>query len=323
MATCSILILNKEPGCFNSHSQEFTGNCDSYVVRISPSSEALGPFDIYLDGTLVQSDVTREELIDGVVVTCGCTPTPTPTPTLTPGLSPTTTPTPTSTPNTSPSQTPTYTPTPSVTTTTTPTVTPTVTITPSQTSPSFSAYLFVDRNDSTVRNALASYMASQGSSFGGFNVNSPSSVQATFDAQMNSYISYSGWGVSEPQIYVTGVTSTNGGLDAYGNAIQAYKFQTVKVDASVVPPNEFAFYTWIVPTGATNGMRYDTIVFGISNPPSTNFYMNDTFSQLVVNYTGSTNIPQGTYRVYTTKPDTGLRIQNNGNDLYFRGNNLE
>jgi hypothetical protein len=50
--------------------------------------------------------------------------------------------------------------------------------------------------------------------------------------------------------------------------------------------------------------------------------MNSVYYNLLVTYTGSTNIPAGTYRVYTTKPATGFRIQNNGNNLYFLGGTL-
>jgi predicted GIY-YIG superfamily endonuclease len=39
-------------------------------------------------------------------------------------------------------------------------------------------------------------------------------------------------------------------------------------------------------------------------------------------YTGSTNIPAGVYRVYTTKPGAGSNITNSGNNYYFRGGNL-
>ena len=165
-------------------------------------------------------------------------------------------------------------------------------------------------------------MVAQGSAFRGFNINTPSTTQATFDAQMNAYISYSGWGVSEPAIVVTGVTTTSGGVDAYGNPIIAYTYQTVKVSSSTVPSAEVAWYTWMVSTGATNGQKYTTIKQGTSNPPATNITPNVNFTSLVVNYSGSTNIPAGVYRIYTTKPGAGSNITNNGNDYYFQGGNL-
>jgi hypothetical protein len=272
--------------------------------------------------------------------TTGASPTPTPTNTETPTNTPTNTETPTNTPtntqtptNTgtpgaSPSQTPTNTETPTNTPTNTgtpgvsPSQTPTLTQTPTPTIPGLQAYLFIDRNDLTIRNALNSWMLSQGSTFRGFNITSPSSVQATFDSQMNAYIAYSGWGGSEPTILTAPISTTSGGNDIWGNPIVAYTFQTIQVPNTTVPSSEVAWYTWMVATGATNGLTYTTIKEGTSNPPSTNFTMNTAYSSLVVNYSGSTNIPAGTYRVYTTKPAAGVNITNFGNDLYWQGGTL-
>ena len=47
-----------------------------------------------------------------------------------------------------------------------------------------------------------------------------------------------------------------------------------------------------------------------------------TYNSLIVNYSGSTNIPAGTYRIYTTKPSAGLNIDNTGSDWYFQGGTL-
>jgi len=128
MALCTVLVVNNAPGCSNnSITQQITGNCDNYIVRLSSNSNALGPFSVFLDGNLIQSGITRTEMFNGVVVTCGCvTPTPTPTPTITP--TPTLTQTPGGSPTPTPTITPTFTETP--TETPTPTVTPTITQTP-------------------------------------------------------------------------------------------------------------------------------------------------------------------------------------------------
>ena len=165
-------------------------------------------------------------------------------------------------------------------------------------------------------------MLSQGSAFRGFNITSPSLTQATFDAQLNAYIAYSGWGVSEPSIVVAPISTVSSGTDAYGNPIEAYKFQTVLVSASTVPAAEQAWYTWIVSTAATNGLKYTTTKQGVSNPPATNLTPNVNYSNLIVNYSGSTNIPAGVYRIYTSKPGAGSNITNNGNNYYFQGGNL-
>jgi hypothetical protein len=185
------------------------------------------------------------------------------------------------------------------------------------------AFLFIDRNDVTIRTALNNYMLSQGSTFRGFNITSPSTVQATFNSQMNSYIAYSGWGTSEPAIVTTGVTTTSGGFDLQGNPVVAYTFQTAFIPSSTVPSAEVAWYTWMVPTGATNGQQYQTIKFGNNtNPPGTSITANVSYSNLIVNYTGSTNIPAGVYKVYTSKPSSGMNITNSGGNLYWQGGNL-
>jgi hypothetical protein len=253
------------------------------------------------------------------------TKTPTNTPTQTPTTTPTNTQTPTQTPTNTPTntETPTSTPTPTVTNTPTNTQTPTNTPTPTSTPPGFSAYLFIDRNDVTIRTALSNYMLASGTgTFRGFNVNSPSSVQATFDAQMNAYIAYSGWGSSEPSIFTAPISTTSGGVDAYGNSIVAYTFQTIQVPNTTVPSGEVAWYTWMVSTGATNGQKYSSIKNGNANPPATDTNVNATYYNLIVNYSGSTNIPAGTYRVYTTKPGAGSNINNLGNNWYFQGGTL-
>jgi hypothetical protein len=120
MAICTILVVNNAPGCGNPIAQQFTGDCDTYIVRLSSNSNALGPFDVYLDGNLIESGLTRTEMFNGVVVTCGC-PTPTPVPSFTPTPSSTATPTPT--PSITPSSTPTGTPTGTPTQTPSPTPT--------------------------------------------------------------------------------------------------------------------------------------------------------------------------------------------------------
>ena len=243
-------------------------------------------------------------------------------------MTPTPTLTPTQTQTMTPSQTETPTPSVTATLTQTPTAseTPTLTPTPTASQPALQAYLFIDRNDVTIRNALRDYLAALSATtttFRGFNLNSPSTVsQVTFAAQMNAYISYSGWGVSEPTILTAPISTTSGGNDAQGNLIQAYKFQTIVVPNTTVPSGEVAWYTWMVATGSTNGQKYSTIKNGNANPPATDTAVNASYYNFVVDYTGSTNIPAGVYRVYTTKPGAGLNITNSGNNWYFQGGTL-
>ena len=98
-----------------------------------------------------------------------------------------------------------FTPTPS------PTNTQTITPTPS---PTFcyepKAYLVLDAQ--TGSTALNSWMQSQGSSFRGLWIGPPSSTQSVFEAQMNAYISYTGFGTTtfyiedEPIVSTTSLT---------------------------------------------------------------------------------------------------------------------
>ena len=134
--TVSIFIVNEDPGCSSNtieNQVSFSACSETYIVRISPQSNAAGPFSIYTgstSGTPVYSAVTRVDLVAGQSILfynadqTGCeTPTPTPTPTITPTVTTTPSVTPTETPGSS------LTPTPSI----TPTITPTVTTTPTET----------------------------------------------------------------------------------------------------------------------------------------------------------------------------------------------
>jgi hypothetical protein len=143
MSTYSITVTNNAPGCNNQIEQQVTvTGCTSYIVRLAQNSNALGPFNVYVNSVIYLSAQTRTEMLNGVVVTLQCgTPTPTPTPSITPTnqtptVTPTNTPTPTETPTVTPTNTPTPTETPTntPTTTVTPTVTSTSTVTPTVTS---------------------------------------------------------------------------------------------------------------------------------------------------------------------------------------------
>jgi hypothetical protein len=117
MTLYSILVTNNAPGCNTEIEQQLSvTGCTSYIVRLTNNSNALGPFNVFIDDVIYLSAVTRSEMIGGVVVTLQCgtpTPTQTPTNTPTPSFTPTQTPTPTETPTQTP--TPTHTPTPSAT----------------------------------------------------------------------------------------------------------------------------------------------------------------------------------------------------------------
>ena len=150
MSIYSILVTNNAPGCATEIEQQLTvTGCTSYIVRLASNSNALGPFNVYVDNVIYYSAQTRNEMFNGVVVTLECiTPSPTTTPTVTPtptqtdpmtGTTTTPTTTPTNTPTVTPTNTETSTSTPTPTNTTTPTNTPsetptnTPTVTPTNT----------------------------------------------------------------------------------------------------------------------------------------------------------------------------------------------
>jgi hypothetical protein len=149
MSTYSIIVTNNAPGCNNEVAQQLSvSGCSTYIVRLASTSNAIGPFNVYIDSILttpVYSAQTRTEMLNGVVVTLACatptptptsqtpTPTPTVTPTSTVGTTPTQTPTNTETPTQTPTNTPTYTQTPTNTSTNTPTPTNTPSNTATQT----------------------------------------------------------------------------------------------------------------------------------------------------------------------------------------------
>jgi hypothetical protein len=271
------------------------------------------------------------------------TPTPTVTPSITPSVTPTfdpckITPTPTPTKTVTPTQTPTQTntptpnapsPTPTVTTTTTntptptitPTITPTSTITPTPTpTPLYFAYLFIEPVSGST--TMGQWMFDNGRNFFGFtNYSQPTQNQNQFDIDMNVYVDFSGWTSGLfPNLIQQTVPQVSGGEDQYSNAIVAYNFLTTEIPSEYV--NGFGWYTWMIPVSLTNNERQILIDLNTSNNPNllTGVGTELTINSYTFNYTGTT-IPQTTYRVYTTYPNTIFKIIDTQN-IYMRGNTI-
>jgi hypothetical protein len=180
-----------------------------------------------------------------------------------------------------------------------------------------------------ARNNLSAWMISQGSAFRGFNVpgfSVPSSTQATFDAQMNAYIAYSGWTGNlatgkEPAIIQSPICLGGcSGNDANGLPIVQNVFQTVQI-----PIGSFTATSWVtvfVPTGATPGQKYSTVKNGTSPGGMVSRTMNTAYNSLIINYSGSTNIPAGVYRMYTTYAGTDFQLSTAFLPNYFQGGTL-
>lgn len=352
MALYSIIVVNTAPGCDTQIEQQITGvtGCTSYIVRLTPNSNAVGPFNVYVDSTgstPYYSAVTRTEMIEGVIVQIECLPTPTPTPTVTPTVTPssqTPTPTPTNTETPLPTPTNTETPTPTATVgltptntptaTLTPTITstntPTVTNTPSQTPNSYFAYLFPEPLDSTSQNNLGQYMYDFGADWYGFgNTGVPST--SNYGSNMNLYVQYSGWTGSSGN-FITPVTSlkspirqsSGSSIDGFGCTQNQYTFGTIQVTTTQINPSVYYWYTvWIPLDGVGGTMNNMTLDVGLGSSCSTSI-INDGIPDSVLASTSVTIsggvIPDGTYRVLWMYPQMQIPTSIPLNQsIYFKG----
>ena len=164
-------------------------------------------------------------------------------------------------------------------------------------------------------------MYSQGSNFYGFtNSTQPSNSASTFQTDMSTYVNFSGWSNGQfPKIIKASysyIVNNSDIYDAYGNPVIQYNFITTEVPENYVQSK--SWYTWLIPTGLTNGEYQVEIDLGIVNPNVfTSYRMNQTIYGNSFNYVGPT-IGNTTYRVYTTFPNTAFELNNNV-PLYFRG----
>ncbi len=294
MSLFSIVVINTAPGCDDEVEQNITvSGCTSYRIKLVPGSEALGPFNVYVDASLYYSAVTRTVMLTGVTVNLDCpTPTPTITPTITPTNTPTNTTTPsvtptntatpsitptnTSTPGTTPTATPTMTNTPTFTSTPTvtptntqtPTVTqsptntqtPTTTPTPTPTNLPFSAYLFPEPLDSASQADLGQYLFDNGADWYGFGNSGGVPSTTNYSTNMLTYLQYSGW-TGNVGNFITNVNnfagpirqSSGSGTDTYGCIQNQYTFGSIRVQTSDVNPNVQYNYTIWVPLAGVGG----------------------------------------------------------------------
>jgi hypothetical protein len=127
-----------------------------------------------------------------------------------------------------------------------------------------------------------------------------------------------------PQIIQADIPQTSGGIDTFGNPVQAFNFKTVKITKNTVNDK----FSWIIVLIPINAMNNDTkrqrrihIVekAGSVTKSSTVYTTDNVMSGTVINYNGN-RIPAGQYRVHSTYPGTGMRLNLNlTNDVYIRG----
>jgi hypothetical protein len=127
-----------------------------------------------------------------------------------------------------------------------------------------------------------------------------------------------------PQIIQTDIPQSSGGTDTFGNPVQAFNFKTIKISKNTVN-DQFSWVVVLIPINAMNNdirrQRQIEVVEKLGNTTRSRrvFLTENVVSNVVINYTGN-RIPAGQYRVYSTYPSTGMRLNlNSTNDVYIRG----
>ena len=174
---------------------------------------------------------------------------------------------------------------------------------------------------------IGDYMLANGSgNWYGFWVSGVVGINA---ADLSIYMNWPGFitGTTNvpPAIQIT-IPQTSGGVDSYGNSIEAYKFLTTQVNANSTKGN--VWYSVFAPPTKTNNQTYSSVGINYANSPSTliNTSTEPTVYVYNINYAGINWTP-ATYKVYTQSAQgNGF---NNGSDgvtdttnNYFRGGTL-
>jgi len=142
---------------------------------------------------------------------------------------------------------------------------------------------------------------------------------------LSNYINMTHWIDGRlPQIMQVDIPQTSGGIDTFGNPVQAFNFKTVKITKNTVN-DKFSWIIVLIPINAMSNdtkrqrrIRIDEKVGNITKS-STIFTTDNVMSETVINYNGN-RIPAGQYRVYSTYPSSGMRLNlNSTNDVYIRG----
>lgn len=333
MSLQTIICVNTANGCDTSVQQQVTVvGSECFIVRIPPSNNAVGPFDIYVDttgSTPYYAAVTRDEMINGKVVCLG-TPTPTPTisQTSTPVV-PTATPTSTSTPTptTTLTSTPTVTPSP---TGTPPPVTPSSTPTPTATSAGFMAYIFAEPQTLSNDDTLNSYAQIGGTLewYSFYSAGAPNNGGGNYSndldvyAHQPSFISGGGNFVSATSLSAP-IAQTPGQV-INGVAQNLHSYGSIQVSSTAVNSAIQYFYSIWVPLAGVGGS-----LTNMTNDVGTTLGGNDIFNDigtvvgltsLNVSVTSGAAIPAGTYRVLWVTPQFQLPILPPlTGSIYFRG----
>jgi hypothetical protein len=213
-------------------------------------------------------------------------------------------------------------------------VTPTNTPTPSTTPPPLQALLFMESGDDAfdtgnVNTDITSYMLAYNPlSWLGFQTSGLPTLSDP--AQVDAFKHWIDW-----PGFITGTTNnlngtfkitipqTNGGSDAFGNAIEAYKFVTTEVPSNTVRGN--IWYVVLAPLSMTNNQTYDKVGINYNGNASSLTLTNtdpNTRAQNIV-YSGS-NFVNTTYRIYTNSSNWNVGAPGvfDTTNNYFRGGTL-
>lgn len=73
MSIYSIVVVNTAPGCGNVIEQQLNvTSCSSYIIRLSPTSNAVGPFNVLVNDEIYYQDQTRQQMLNGVIINLMC-----------------------------------------------------------------------------------------------------------------------------------------------------------------------------------------------------------------------------------------------------------
>ena len=192
---------------------------------------------------------------------------------------------------------------------------------------SLKAYIFVEPRSkhAMIKNHLKTLPFTGRLPFLGFHgVGLGENLKSNFP-NFSNYINMPHWIDGRlPQIMQVDIPQTSGGIDTFGNPIEAFNFKTVKITKNTVNDQ----FSWIIVLIPINAMGNDTkrqkqieVVEKLGNVTRSRriFLTENVISNLVINYNGNL-IPSGQYRVYSTYPSTGMRLSlNSTNDIYIRG----
>lgn len=195
----------------------------------------------------------------------------------------------------------------------------------SSTESNLKAYIFIEPRSKHVMiknylNTLPSLVAGKRQFVGFHGVNGDA-----WKYNLPNYINMPHWSDGRlPQIIQSDIPQTSGGTDSFGNPIQAFNFKTIKITKNTVN-DPFSWVVVLVPIEAMNNdtkrQKQIEVVekMGTITRSRRVYLTENVISGLIINYNGN-NVPAGQYRVYSTYPSTGMRLNlNSTNDVYVRG----